>query len=259
METRYQKLINQMVNNNQLPQFVYRMRSINRFLFDSLINGEMWFSNPEDFNDPFDCDINMKIQNSTHKKIQTYFGTYLKKHFTSNELRNINIKNISREDFEILINKVAKKVTHRKGIACFMSNCDNLLMWAHYADSHKGICLKFDVLEDTTFFSPAKKVNYNKNYPEYDYLTNKNDFVNQMFFTKSEEWIYEGEVRVLKEKKANYKFNAKCLKEVIFGCKTPENDKKTLIKIIKNYYPETKLTQAVKNESMFSLNFQDVE
>jgi len=259
MESRYQKLIQKMVTDKQLPQYVYRMRNVNRYLFDSLINGEMWFSNPSDFNDPFDCDINMKIRNSSQEKIQNYFDKYLIKHFTTNELSGVNKPKITREEFETLINKVAKKVTKRKGIACFLSNCENLLMWAHYANSHKGISLKFDILEDTNFFSPAKKVIYTKEYPEYDYLTNKNDFVNQMFFTKSEEWEYEGEVRILKDKSGNYEFNSNSLKEVIFGCKISDGDKKTLIKIIKNYYPNTKLLQATKNESKFGLEFNEIK
>lgn len=259
MESRYQKLIQKMVTDKQLPQYVYRMRNVNRYLFDSLINREMWFSNPSDFNDPFDCDINMKIRNSSQEKIQNYFDKYLIKQFTTNELSGVNKAKVTREDFEILINKVAKKVTKRKGIACFLSNCENLLMWAHYANSHKGISLKFDILEDTNFFSPAKKVIYTKEYPEYDYLTNKNDFVNQMFFTKSEEWEYEGEVRILKDKSGNYEFNANSLKEVIFGCKISDGDKKTLIKIIKNYYPNTKLLQATKNESKFGLEFNEIK
>ena len=54
-----------------------------------------------------------------------------------------------------MLNKVAKRVAQRKGIACFLSNCDNLLMWAHYADSHKGVCLKFNILEDTIYVVSA--------------------------------------------------------------------------------------------------------
>ena len=57
MEKRYQHLVNQMVLDKKLPQLVYRMRPVNRFLFDSLINSQIWFSNPQDFNDPFDCRI----------------------------------------------------------------------------------------------------------------------------------------------------------------------------------------------------------
>lgn len=259
MESRYQKLIKKMVVDNQLPQFVYRMRPVNRFLFDTLINNEMWYSNPSDFNDPFDCDINMTFSNSPHSSIQHYFDTYLKKQFTAKELEGINQTTISNFDFETLLNKIAKRVAQKKGIACFMSNCDNLLMWAHYADSHKGICLKFDILEDLHFFSPAKKVNYTKDYPNYNYLKDKDDFVNHMFFTKSEEWSYEGEVRVLKDKKDNYTFRESALKEVIFGCNIAKGDKKTLIKIIRQYYPQTVLKQAVKNNSMFKLQFSEIK
>jgi hypothetical protein len=259
MESRYQKIIRQMVVDDQLPQFVYRMRSVNRYLFDTLINREMWFSNPSDFNDPFDCDINMTFNDSPNSSIQHYFETYLKKQFTLKELEGINTTKISNLDFGALINKVAKRVAQRKGIACFMSNCDNLLMWAHYADSHKGVCLKFDILEDTEFFSPAKKVIYTEDYPEYNYLKDKNDFVNHMFFTKSNEWNYEGEVRILKNKKDNYLFKENSLKELIFGCNVSENDKKTLIKIIKQYYPNTKLKQAVKSDSKFQLEFNEIE
>lgn len=259
MEERYKQLVNQMVIDKKLPQFVYRMRPVNRFLFDNLINSQIWFSNPQDFNDPFDCDINMRIQNSTQDQMQRYFDNHLKNLFQNSELENINIQSITRQDFETFINKVAKRVTQRKGLACFMSNCDNLLMWAHYADSHKGVCLKFDILEDTNIFSPAKKVEYSKYYPEYDYLTNKNDFVNQMFFTKSEEWTYEGEVRVLKNKKGNYDFNPNALKEIIFGCKITDSDKITLKKVVKTYYPKCQIKQAVKSENSFGLEFIETE
>ena len=258
MESRYQRLVQKMVNDKQLPRYVYRMRTINRYLFDSLINREMWFSNPSDFNDPFDCDINMQIRNSSQDKIQNYFDRYLIKHFGAKELTGVNTENISRENFERLLNRVAKKVTKRKGIACFLSNCENLLMWAHYANSHKGISLKFDILEDTEFFSPAKKVIYTKDYPEYDYLTDKNDFVNQMFFTKSKEWEYEGEVRILKNKNGNYQFSQNSLKEVIFGCKISDGDKKTLTKVLENYYPNTKILQATKSETEFGLEFTEI-
>lgn len=256
METRYQELVRQMVLEKKIPRLVYRLRPVNRFLFDSLINSQIWFSNPQDFNDPFDCDINMKIKNTTRSQMQTYFDNHLKNLFQAKELEGIDNQNITHQHFELMINKAAKRVIQRKGIACFLSNCDKLLMWSHYADAHKGVCLKFDILDDTTFFAPAKKVLYSRDYPEYDYLTDKNDFVNQMFFTKSEEWSYEGEVRVLKDKKGNYEFNPRSLKEIILGCKISDSDKKTLSKVIRTYYPECELKQAVKNDSGFSLTFE---
>lgn len=113
-------------------------------------------------------------------------------------------------------------------------------------------------MEDTSFFSPAKKVEYSSLYPKYNYLINKNDFVNQMFFTKSEDWGYEGEVRVLKDIKGNYGFSPKSLKEVIFGCKISDNDKNDLINVIGTNYPECKLKIAIKNDNGFNLDFVEI-
>lgn len=257
IEPRYQRLVAQMVNDKKLPQILYRMRSVNSFLYDSLINSRVWFSNPQDFNDPFDCDINMSLKKSSLARKQSYFDNHLKPMFNARELANINTSKISNADFELLVNQAAKKIVRKKGLACFLSNCDNLLMWAHYADAHKGVCLKFDVLDDTTFFSPAKAVRYTQEYPEYDYLDDKNEFVNEMFFTKSNEWRYEGEVRVLKNQKGNYSFNPKALKEVILGCKITENDKNTITKLIKTLYPHCNIKLAVMNSRSFSLNFVD--
>lgn len=142
MEERYQQLTQKMVLENKLPQFVFRMRPVNKFLFDSLRNSQIWFSNPQDFNDPFDCDINMKIQDSDQSEIQTYFDNHLKYQLSTEELIKFNTTNNNVRDFELILNGAAKRVIQRKGVACFMSVCDNLLMWSHYADSHKGVCLK---------------------------------------------------------------------------------------------------------------------
>ena len=36
----------------------------------------------------------------------------------------------------------------QRGVACFTTELNNILMWSHYADGHKGFCLEFD----TNFF-----------------------------------------------------------------------------------------------------------
>lgn len=246
-----------MVNDKKLPQIVYRMKSVNSFLYDSLINSLVWFSNPQDFYDPFDCDINMSLKKSSLTRKQSFFDNHLRRIFSARELGNINTKQISVADFEFLVNQAAKKIVRRKSLACFLTNCDNLLMWAHYADAHKGVCLKFDVLEDTTFFSTAKAIRYTQEYSEYDCLDDKNLFVNEMFFTKSDECRYEGEVRVFKNRKGNYSFKPKVLKDMILGCKITENDKNTITKLIQTFYPHCNIKLAVMNSRSFSLNFVD--
>lgn len=87
-------------------------------------------------------------------------------------------------------------------------------------------------------------------------MAERNDFVNQMFFTKSVDWEYEGEIRVLKKKKSNYQFNSSALKAVILGCRISEEDKSTLIKVLSYHYPDCQIFQARKSNNSFSLEFE---
>ncbi|MCK4447973.1 MAG: DUF2971 domain-containing protein [Candidatus Marinimicrobia bacterium] len=259
MENRYDSLVSKMVDDGQLPKFVYRMVKINQHLYDGINNSEIWFSNPTDFNDPFDCDININMKGTNQKEIQEYFQKYLSKSITNREKHLVqNLNQITILEFENLINIVSKRIINRKGVACFLSSKRNLLMWSHYADSHKGVCLKFSIKEDLDFFSPAKKVNYENDYPKYNYLQQRNDFVKYMFFTKSKDWEYEGEVRVFKNKSGNYKFKKEALKELIFGCRTSPKDIKTITILIKNLYPNASLKIAKKKKSSFGLDFETI-
>lgn len=44
--------------------------------------------------------------------------------------------------------KEVVKLTYPDGyVACFMDNCTNFAVWGHYADGHKGVCLKFRTYE----------------------------------------------------------------------------------------------------------------
>lgn len=79
---------------------------------------------------------------------------------------------------------------------------DNLLMWAHYTDSHRGLVLEFD--ERHPFFNRRRtqndefyflrKVIYSDNPPASTLLTLDGDAV---FVTKASQWAYEREWRML--------------------------------------------------------------
>ena len=69
-------------------------------------------------------------------------------------------------------------------------------MWGHYADSHKGIALGFEIPDDLLF-----KVNYVKNRtriqfdPDTRSVVDGEDTVNRLLKTKFEDWEYEQEYR----------------------------------------------------------------
>ena len=52
--------------------------------------------------------------------------------------------------------KYCKEFQELVGISCFTEDCSNILMWSHYSDGHKGICLAYDV---SSFASLSKTYN----------------------------------------------------------------------------------------------------
>ncbi len=45
------------------------------------------------------------------------------------------------------LNEIVKLVYPEGYVACFIDDCTNAVVWAHYGDGHKGVCLKFKTTE----------------------------------------------------------------------------------------------------------------
>jgi hypothetical protein len=119
------------------------------------------------------------------------------------------------------------EVVQRFAILCVCKQWHNPVLWSHYGDSHRGICLGFDVDERS-----LKSVTYVRQRPPLR-LPPTLEVVNQVLFTKYWDWRYEEEVRgwfsVDKRDPLTghyfYNFDEKIqLREVIAGplCVTPK-------------------------------------
>ncbi len=83
------------------------------------------------------------------------------------------------------------------GLLCFSRSWHNPVLWSHYADKHRGICLGFDVADHLV--KPVTYVDRPTKVP----VTGKGDQTNipEQFFgdllgTKFQDWRYEDEVRL---------------------------------------------------------------
>lgn len=223
-------LVEKMINDGQLSRTLYTYMPID-FLEERVKpvfqECKLWFSSPAKFNDPFDCKIYPTVP--SNEELALYLAT--------------NAENVTMADYDMLhkgIQKFGSRLTlqaiddvmNKSGIKCFTPNNANILMWSHYTNSHKGICLEFDTLEDSEFFVYPINVVYTENYPHLNF-TDKS-FTTTILRTKSKVWEYEEEVRVYKPQSGYYNFNSKSLKSVTFGCNTPEDQQKTIIDIIKH-------------------------
>jgi hypothetical protein len=96
----------------------------------------------------------------------------------------------------------AKTLNEQHGLLCFSRSWRNPLMWSHYGDRHKGICLAFDV-------EGTEKINYE---PERLFLGNQwpsasapagapadlpNELRKLLLTTKFKDWEYERERRLV--------------------------------------------------------------
>lgn len=117
-----------------------------------------------------------------------------------------------KEKFTSEIIQKVKEVRNNALISCFSKRYDSILMWSHYGDKHKGICVEFDRpdkdfldvkyskkrckfdLEDTT----RRVLGYMLSNEEVD--VNDNGLIrciSEPFIVKSLDWRYEEEIRCI--------------------------------------------------------------
>ena len=95
-----------------------------------------------------------------------------------------------------------KKFHETLGVLCLSEPPDSLLMWPHYADSHRGFVLEFNSehpffmqrRSESDEFCHLRKVTYQQERPSL-ILSQVEDFT--AFLTKSIQWAYEAEWRLL--------------------------------------------------------------
>lgn len=128
------------------------------------------------------------------------------------------------------------------GILCLSEIPNSLLMWAHYADEHRGVVFQFDANHsffdegDLEYDVPSKgPVDYSTKRP---ILSHSNLRSTSAFFRKSPEWGYEREWRFIRrlanadlliesEPHPIYLFGlpADCITGVIIGCNVNSEDR----------------------------------
>jgi hypothetical protein len=77
----------------------------------------------------------------------------------------------------------------RFGLICFSKQWSNPLLWSHYADRHRGMCLGFEV--DDRGLRP---VDYVSDRPDLENPPTE-ESINRLLFTKFEDWRHEEELR----------------------------------------------------------------
>ena len=212
----------------------YAFRRCNNYLYQSLINEELNLSSPTVFNDPFDCPILELLNNEDEVAplIREAYHSCLK------------IACFMKKE-KLPYEKDGNTIYDEKKNLDDKEEFLNPLMWAHYADNHFGICIKYGFNGDITqlsgdnpsvvsFFQDVKYSDEDLNqYSQKDSISLKDSF-----FLKGKPWKYENELRFLyfdiegKDKYKQIKI-LNCIEAVYFGVRCSKKDQETIKRILK--------------------------
>ena len=216
------------------------------------------------FNDPFECRPTLTYHQSVLKR------KILLEEMTRHRFPNadeLTIKKLMKGKDDLLTNPAILETSYSGfvstvGIYCLSEKNDDILMWSHYAHSHRGLCLQFDASTEMTIFWEAFKVIYQDEYPVVNIMDmGKAEEFRKALLTKSVRWEYEQERRVLRLEQeggpGHYSFASELLTGVIFGALISVEDKKTILKWIENYPTKVSVFQAAFNGRRYQLDIRE--
>ena len=232
---------------------LYKYCAYNTNSLSILINKRIWVAKPESFNDPFDC--NIKFKSEINSKA---FSKYLNR--TGRTTGNLD------RDYEIFLKGLKEfrnKDIKRFGVFSMSQINDNILMWSHYANQHKGFCIEFVRLSNNLLgnIEVTRPVDYHCDYPEVEPLDSSGNIDHSIFkkmlFTKAKDWSYEKEWRLTYDEGDKEEPLPADISSIIFGLRMSEEHKNTIRNILADQ-PSIRYQQAIEVEYQFRLKIVDL-
>lgn len=239
-----------------------KYRNINEYLIESLEKSYIYFARPMTLNDPFDCQVDI---------LKSLENAISQSNDQQKETLNLLLNDDGlRSEFE----KAQKDIINVGVFSTVLSdqnlsNLDNPLLWSHYANNHKGICLVYAIpkcfIEDClNNFYGILNVHYCAN-PLVSFFKQLSsngaiftepftDILKKVLTVKDTCWSYEKEMRILRKTESEVQIVQSYLKRVCFGLNTPDDDIKLIKKIISvNYNSVGYAKMARKKDSDFGI------
>lgn len=259
---------------------VYKYRAFNRYSVSILEDYELYFASPKQLNDPHDSQINV-----VEALKEAVFN------FDTNKApldRKETITKVAEElKKDSSIAGKIQEIIDKQSICSFSTLPDNSLMWAHYADSHRGFCLGFD----PKFIEEHIKGGFDNIIPSAVTYTDGNPFISTLdkfinsiyssfpprkspstksFYnmvatdavsTKALSWSYEKEFRFIRIDGGSgvVKFTSDALTEVIFGCNMSNENREAILDLLKEKKMKNVwVREIVKSSTSYSFKIAEI-
>jgi hypothetical protein len=284
------------------PRF-YRYRSFSASTVESLCRDELYFASPADFNDPFDCKpvvepdsdaevlrailqqlVAARVSAETQNALASakLKGDKAVAHArrsgeqeAAHELANIAYSatnpdyDCCKEDAEkrLLVASVERELLRQydKGVCCFSESFNDMLLWSHYGDQHRGLCVGYGL--DRKPKPKLQKVLYGgtrtvKSSLIAKAIVEKDEQASaaldeSVLLRKAPQWRYEQEWRLLGSRGAQD--SCLLLSDVTFGLRCSDAIKHTLICALGSRAPNIEFYEVRSAHGTFRLNRTKVD
>jgi hypothetical protein len=261
------------------PRFLYKFRHFEEggIHLDILRTNEVFFSSPSAFNDPFDCHMPADYSAGTTAMVRRSFESTLKqKHpdWSDHYIRaaakqafragHHNDRGLQRKVF-------ADHVDKRLGVFCLSANVGSALNWAHYSRGHSGFCvgirtaalviLSSYLLYGRNMLAPIASVNYQDEYPFIDrFKMNPREQFSIGLLTKSKEWEYEREFRLLLFERTNVSvpLPPQSIERVVLGARISPENKEQILALVREHQSQALVFQAEPHTNQFRFVFKPI-
>lgn len=266
-----------------MPQILYKYRCWDDEKHRRMLQErEIFFTSPANFNDPFDC----KIPINFYDMDVDVAKQHIKKHFEGRgeQLSNMEkrfaiddaLHEFKREgESEKAREKnrvdVLKSIEERFGIFSTSEICNDILMWSHYSDMHKGFCVGFDwqglfkAVENecsNRIGCVLLPVIYQKDFPKLIFEGGPQlEKLEKAIATKALQWKYEREYRFILNGRTNVPMVLPkgVVREVAIGAEATKETAKEITEVVRSSDSGIKLYQARLAKDKFALEFDEVE
>ena len=265
------------------PTRLYKYRAFNTNTLRLLTEAEVYYANPTSFNDPLDCSPTIQIdvdrksleklcyrmlvkvsgkatavdEINNHRYMSTEYGDYK----TQPDVEDYYMRMLASHVKRLLYAELGGR-----GILSLGQRWDCPLMWSHYADEHRGLCIEYSMTENAC--ANLAPVNYKNPRSikiseliawKIDGSTDAETSVRHtFFFVKAPQWRYEKEWREVVEKSgpssAPFRVSA-----IYFGLRCDVSVITALVKLHSNSNLPVKFYDVLPLDDTFRLKRQLVD
>ena len=211
----------------------------NEFTFKALALRGLWCHNPREMNDPSEC-LDVLERTLPNSDVQRLYQLIEENPSSSMEM----LADLSDEQVNKVFSESRRKMANEFAFCSLSTKCDDVLMWSHYANSHKGIVIGIEV-DVEQVDDHLQKVEYLNQLPEWNVeeyfrFMNGEEQFKGMFLrdlsVKSKHWSRESEYRIWRKTPGYWRFREDQVKEVYFGVNCDIYTKKVVLELL-NFLP----------------------